>query len=172
MEAQTAVSLVSLIVGPALGYFSGRLIEKLKVRTAKEQAETQNAFSVGVTSHMAQVAFDKHVGFCEEYLKTVSRVLRDSAQQRDESALLAAGELVGVRQRWAIWLTDDLDEEFSRLEVALANSAAWTFASTGARESVAVHVKSLIDKLRKLLGTKELAGLRYQLTARSLAQGS
>jgi hypothetical protein len=30
--------------------------------------EAKNRFTVGATSHMAIVAFDKHVQFCEEYV--------------------------------------------------------------------------------------------------------
>jgi hypothetical protein len=44
-------------------YLGDRLLEGAKPQHAIDLAEAQNAFSMGATSHMAAVAFDKHIGF-------------------------------------------------------------------------------------------------------------
>jgi hypothetical protein len=56
-------------------YLGDRSLQRVTQQHSKEQAEAQNAFSMGATSHMATVAFDKHIGFCEEYVEQMSKAL-------------------------------------------------------------------------------------------------
>ncbi len=111
---------VSLIVGPAPGalssYLTNWLIERQKAKRARETQEKQDALQIGVASHMAQVAFDKHVSFCEEYISEVSKVLHVSTRQEERSDLLATG----IRQKWAIWLSSELDADLRGLERKLS----------------------------------------------------
>ena len=163
---------VSLIVGPAPGalssYLTNWLIERQKAKRARETQEKQDALQIGVASHMAQVAFDKHVSFCEEYISEVSKVLHVSTRQEERSDLLATVELTGIRQKWAIWLSSELDADLRGLEQALLSPGAWTFDPAGERLSIAGRVRSLVERLRRVLKTEELTRLRDDLMARSL----
>jgi hypothetical protein len=58
-----------------LNSLSNRSIERQKAQQSRELLEMQNAFAVGATSHMATVAFDKHIGFCEEYVEEMYKAL-------------------------------------------------------------------------------------------------
>jgi hypothetical protein len=71
------VWLIKALVGQSLS----RDIETFKAELQKVHAdqleEAKNRFTVGATSHMANVAFDKHVQFCEEYVEQVFKVMEN-----------------------------------------------------------------------------------------------
>ena len=88
--------VLATVIGGAVGgwatvfglskHLGVRLLEKLKAQHSIELAEfaqrqsvllaeMQNAFCMGATSHMAEVAFDKYVGFSEKYVEAMSEVL-------------------------------------------------------------------------------------------------
>jgi hypothetical protein len=48
-----------------------RFEAELKQTSDRQLEEFRNRFALGATSHMANVAFDKYVEFCEEYMKNV-----------------------------------------------------------------------------------------------------
>jgi hypothetical protein len=87
--------------------------------------QTQNAFAMGATSHMAEVAFDKHVEFCEEYFKAMLSVLADmSASGPHKSAAMSGAKLAEIRRRWAIWISPELDALLARYDFAIFNVGA------------------------------------------------
>jgi hypothetical protein len=68
-------------------------LEKVKADYSKKLAEIehklsillsdrQNSFWMGINSHMATVLFDKHVDFCEEYAKAMSKALSTFKMER------------------------------------------------------------------------------------------
>ncbi|HUU12828.1 MAG TPA: hypothetical protein VM182_03850, partial [Terriglobia bacterium] len=69
----------TLTAVPAIGSLFGALLQIFRDRVAYERSllllEAQNSFSIGTTSHMANVAFDKHVLFCEEYVTEMFKAL-------------------------------------------------------------------------------------------------
>ena len=82
-----SATVVIALWGLFAKYLSDRLLEQVRAQHSKNLAEfahqnsvllgeMQNAFSLGATSHMAAVAFDKHIEFCEEYVAAVSNVLQ------------------------------------------------------------------------------------------------
>ncbi len=82
-------------------FLSDRSIERQKARQSRELLETQNVFSVGATSHMATVAFDKHVGFCEEYLEEVYKALSTLIQHGATEEPLDTSRFSLIRQKWS-----------------------------------------------------------------------
>ena len=72
-------TLQHVVALPAFGAFFAALLKIFLDLLAHDRAllllEAQNAFSIGATSHMAIVAFDKHVTFCEEYLGEMYQTL-------------------------------------------------------------------------------------------------
>ncbi len=168
------VSLIgSAIVGPASvglsNFLSGRLIERQRAQQSSELLDAQNTFAVGATSHMAIVAFDKHVEFCEKYVEEVSNALQRLIQ--DEGALqpLDVGRLSEIRQKWALWLTDAIDSELEKFEyrVTQLGGEAPAVDADGNRVSNERSVKTAIAFLREVLRTEELTALRNELVIRS-----
>src|SRR5216683_7388179 len=64
---------------PAPGSLCAALLQVFRDTIAPERAlwiiEAQNSFSIGATSHVAEVAFDKSALFCEEYIAEMFRTL-------------------------------------------------------------------------------------------------
>lgn len=78
---------------------------------------TKNSFSVGATSHMAKIAFDKHVAFCEDYIAEVFRSLHELFRTGPhQDALIHAQSLYAVRRKHAVWLTRELELELEHFE--------------------------------------------------------
>jgi len=162
-QSMLASPTAGVITGAVSSYITAALIDRQRARRAKELQETQNAISMGVTSHMAQILFDKHVEFCEEYIEAVSGVIPSSTAQRSRLDLLAAERLIEVLQKWAIWLSKDLDTDLEQIELALTVPGAWTFDPSGTQLSTA----DLVERLRRVLKIEELTNFRDDLIATS-----
>ena len=75
---------------------------------------------LGATSHMAIVAFDKHVLFSEEYVTEVNNTLRTLFREGpSEEVLKHARELYNLRQKYFVWLTNNLDLKLDNLKLKL-----------------------------------------------------
>ncbi|MDA2924639.1 hypothetical protein MYX65_08295, partial [Acidobacteria bacterium AH-259-L09] len=187
---------------PAIGALFFALFQILRDQTAYEKSlalqEAQNAFSIGATSHMANVAFDRHVAFCEKYVEEMFRTLSTLfSEGPTEKALRHSDSLYRIQQKYAIWLTPDLEADLDRFESALrqigasAHVAQYFPGDKGHIERVkkmysvfaevvgleewegeAVTeeraVKTLIGKLRNVLGIEELTFLREAFVTQSL----
>src|SRR5690349_16736868 len=85
-----------------------------------ELEEAKNRFTMGATSHMANVAFDKHVQFCEEYTQGVNEALVTLFRQGvHREALAKAIDLSVIRRKWVLWATPSIDTQLEKFEIAL-----------------------------------------------------
>jgi hypothetical protein len=164
--ATVVVSLIgSGIAGPASAelwkYLGTKSIERQKAQESRE-------LFVGATSHMAAVAFDKHIGFCEEYVQEMSKALHKLIQ--DESAERSrrmAMRLSRIRQKWALWLTQEIENELDQFErkIEQIGGAAPVYDANGAPNEGSIE--TVIAYLREVLRTEELTALRNELVIRS-----
>lgn len=72
--------------------------------------DRKRIFDIGATSHMANMAFDKHVAFCEEYMQEVHSTI--DAFFRNGLLVEVLGHVkksVALRKKYAAWLTDDIN---------------------------------------------------------------
>jgi hypothetical protein len=119
------VWLMKALVGQSLARDIEVFKAELQSVHAHELEDTKNRFTVGATSHMANIAFDKHVQFCEEYIKEVFRVMeRLFGQGPHEDALQYAYDLTTVRKRWAVWLTPEIEAILEKFESAFRKIGA------------------------------------------------
>jgi len=155
-------------------FLSDRSIERQKAQQSRDLLETQNAFSVGATSHMATVAFDKHIGFCEEYVNEMSEALHALIQDGRAEEPLDARRFSRIRQKWALWLTHEMENELDQFErkITLMGGEAQVFEADGAPASNESSIKTLIAFLREVLRTEELTALRNELVIRSSKGGA
>jgi hypothetical protein len=173
---------VTAIGGPAvvLKILGDRLLERQKAHYSKEMAElahersvllaeTQNAFSMGTTSHMATVAFDKHIGFCEEYIEAMSNALNTLIQEGMKEKALGTSDFFRIRQKWALWLTPEMETKLDQFEqeITKIGGDAQVFDIAGAPLSNERSVRRVIADFREVLGTKGLTDLRKDLLVRS-----
>lgn len=70
-----AVFIAKEILSKGIQYSFDRELKRfeaeLKQTSDSQLEEFRNRFALGATSHMANVAFDNYVNFCEEYMKNV-----------------------------------------------------------------------------------------------------
>ncbi len=92
---------------------------------AVEMQVIQNSFGIGATSHMATVAFDKHVLFCEAYVAETFNTLVTLFQRGPtKDALSHAGKLYDIRQNSILWLTPAIEVKLDKFEAALREIGA------------------------------------------------
>lgn len=142
---------------------------------------------------MANVAFDKHVAFCEEYVSemyaTIQTLFREGPSK---DALAHASNLYQIQQKHATWLTPQIEKKLEPFESALRRigaSATLYNADPGHANasgrvdemydifsdvlSIAkdpdkpinpeVAVSTILSRLREVLGIEQLTALRHAL---------
>jgi hypothetical protein len=195
-------SLMALLVKILLDEASyQRDIFKLELSQQHEllKLSSLNKFSLAVSSHMANVAFDKHAAFSEKYAeKTHEALLLLFREGPTEKALEAAMKLYVLRQEFTVWLTKSIDEKLNSFEEtlrrignkALARKAGddayfqnligdmyKTFAEAMGfeewnNEKITEEraLIKIIQHLRSILGTEELTQLRQQVAEEAVAR--
>ena len=154
---------------PLVGALIGALYQLARDQAAHERqlliAEAGNRFVLGASSHMANVAFDKHVAFCEEYMKEAQDALTTLIRKGpSEEILKHASALYDIRRRCAVWLTAQLEKELEPFEAALREigaSAGYVEATRldpASSEARKQHIGSMFLTFAKVMAFKEWNG--------------
>ena len=162
--------LVELLAAiPSVGALVGVLVQILRDQAAHDRAllilDSQNRFVLGASSHMASVAFDKHVQFSEEYAqeayKALWTLLREGPTQR---VLDHAGILYGLQQKYSVWLTARLENDLEIFESALRRigaAAGYVYGSPGPDNR-----QKVLDEMYKtfadVLGAERMGADKWQ----------
>jgi hypothetical protein len=159
------VSVVGDLAGvPAIVALFGALFQLSRDNIAFERSarleEAKNRFTVGVTSHMANVAFDKHVLFCEEYVGDMQRALTTLFREGPTpEALQHANSLYAIRRKWAVWLTPELETDLERFEAAVRKIGAYErLARDYPGELRAGQLEEIYSLFAEVIGEKEWKG--------------
>ncbi len=200
--------LLQLLAGlPLVGSLFGLLVQILRDQAAHERAmliqDAQNQFVLGASSHMANIAFDKHVAFSEAYVEEAQKSLCTLLRlgPTDEEVLKHTRNLCNIRNQFIVWLTDDVEAGIEPFETALRSIGANagyvkaidgetkegeerqkaltsmynTFAKImafpewqGEKLTDELAIKTLVKKLRRVLGTEELTKMRGALVAKAV----
>lgn len=154
---------------PPVGSLSYALYQLARDRMAYERSlvlqELQNSLQIGATSHMAIVAFDRHVAFCEEYVKSMFQTLALLFQKGPcEEALAGASNLLAIRRQYFLWITPRLEAELEPFEAALRNigSAAWLVEKVPGSPAHAELVKQMYSKFAEVMGTKLMGSKQWE----------
>jgi len=90
-----------------------------------ELQSRQHDFSVGVASHMAKVAFDKQVAFCEAYMTKIQQGLPVLYGKGPcPEALGLAAQLGEVRFKYTTWIPNEVEAKLLPAEQALRRIGA------------------------------------------------
>ena len=86
-------------------------------RAIERQHKGQD-FALSITSHMAEVTFDKHVAFSEAYI----RAIRDGLSELfttgpSPNAIRVADALASVRAEFIAWLSPEIEARIEPLEL-------------------------------------------------------
>ncbi len=122
----------------------------------------QHRFNLGSASHMANIAFDKHVEFCEAYMCEVHELVHTLWREGDTAkALNHAGKLYSVRERYAVWCTDQINEDLGEFESAirkLGANAHFVESTTGHAhysEDRSLRINENSELMSRILGLKK-----------------
>lgn len=198
--------LLQLLAGlPLVGSLLGLLVQILRDQAAHERAmlmqDAQNQFVLGASSHMANIAFDKHVAFSEAYVEEAQKTLFTLLRLGPTDEVLKhTDNLYKIRNQFIVWLTDDVEAGIEPFETALRSIGANagyvkaidgetkegeerqkaltsmynTFAKImafpewqGEKLTDELAIKTLVKKLRRVLGTEELTKMRGALVAKA-----
>jgi hypothetical protein len=149
-----------------------------------EMQRKQQFFNLSVTSHMAQVAFDKHVQFCEAYIKEVRKII-DAYNMHGPivgSAVDHSHKLRTLRLEFEPWITAKITEKLVEFEQGLKKLSLYydnyneapdqerkRKVFTKAYEIFNIIIgdvddesspDKIIEHLRNILGIEELTALR------------
>jgi hypothetical protein len=189
---------------PAIGGLLFAFMQIARDRIAHDRSvflqETSHRFLIGATSHMAEVAFDKHVAFCEKYVAEAQDVLRTLFMEGPcEKAMIHANKLSDIRREWALWLGAELTTVLGKFEIALRkigldarlverypnlskrqecidemfSLCEQVFGEkewAGKQLTQDIAVTTIIGNLRQILGIEELTQLRGELIKRALRE--
>lgn len=182
VAATSAPSAIGDSVSSGVWSFSGGVLGALVAfgiaviqQRAQSKRERIKMAADSAGSHMANVAFDKYVLFCEEYAecaaKAFSTLLRYGPT---EKILQNASDLYQIRLKWSLWVTSDTDTILERFEEAfreIGAKAGYTEATR--RDPNATERQQALDemysKLAQVLGFKEWNG---QKVSDELAQST
>jgi hypothetical protein len=109
---------------PGVTALVAALFQLVRDQAAHERAldlqNRQQLFNLGVASHMANIAFDKHVEFAEKYISTMQRGLTDLFTTGPPGdSLIFAHKLEAVRLSFRAWITEDIGTKVMPFENAL-----------------------------------------------------
>lgn len=121
--------LRSLASIPMFGSLMAALFKVLHDEAAHERAmlvqAAQNAFKVGIESHMGKTAFDKYVVFSEAYVEEAQAALNTLLREGTSVKVLEhAGRLHALRGKHVLWLTSDVENKLDEFEKALRQIGA------------------------------------------------
>ena len=156
---------------------------------AVELQNKQQDFVLGTASHMANVAYDKHVLFCEEYINRVQETFQKLMQNGPtKEALGLGGDLLKIRIKHSPWLTAEIEKKLKPFETALIQIGSkehlLEYLPTGEQrtkvveevfrffelilgerktekeEEVSMARDVVVEEIREILGVKTLTALR------------
>lgn len=190
---------------PGIGALSVAVYQILRDRTNYERQKIlqkeQLSFNLSVTSHMANVAFDKHVEFCEKYIGKMNEGLNKLIVEGPTGyAFSLARELSEIRSGFRTWLTEDISSKILAYEKALMDIGANdrilehlpiserrnkivdkmydTYSKvTGIKdkeENIDENIapERIISHLQQILGIQELTKLRQKVIAEAIGVNS
>lgn len=173
------------------------LRDQMSHERQKELQRRQHFFNLGVTSHMASVAFDKHVEFCEKYISQMDEGLRQLfIEGPNVNALSFARKLSDIRFQFRPWLTEDIMDRILPYEKALIEIGSKarleehlpvgekrtrvidemfkTFSDVagirdeGSNIDEQITTEKIINHLQQVLGIQELTTLRRKVIAEAV----
>ncbi len=118
-----------------------------------ELQNKQQDFILGTASHMAEVAYDKHVLFCEDYIDRIQKGLGEMLKDGPSKNTLEIGrDLVLIRQKHSTWLTKEIEESLKPYEQALIKIGAKEHYLENAKLPVGEERNKVVEEIFHAFG--------------------
>jgi hypothetical protein len=117
----------------------------------------QNRFALAASSHMANVAFDRHVQFCEEYVAEVQQTLQTLFRNgATEELFRHTTKLSETQAKFVVWLTPQIEADLELFEFALRKlgATAGLLKSGATLEDRQQRISDLYRTLADVMGHK------------------
>ena len=113
-----------MITMPGIGALIGALFQISRDSAAFEKQKylqtDQQVFSLGASSYMSTVAFDKHVLFCETYMSEVHETIGVLfSEGPTEKTMGCAQKLFALKREYAAWIPKPVSLELEPFENAI-----------------------------------------------------
>lgn len=152
---QVFKGIISLPGGGALVYALYQIIrdEQQYAKNLLIQNKQQD-FILSTSSHIAEVAYDKHVLFCEEYIQRIQNGRKELFRDGVSLETINIGaELVQIRHKHSAWLTDDIENNLKPFEQVLIEIGAnENYLRRTASEDMNDERRRVIDKIYRSFG--------------------
>lgn len=151
--------LSTISASPAIGAMLYALFQLVRDHAAFERSlhlqDKQFQFSIGAASHMANVAFDKHVEFSEQYVAELYNTARTLFREGpSEAALNHSSDLHLLREKYAVWLTETIDKDLGDFEADLRKlgaNAHFLEATTGDERYLDQRTQSIDENFKEFM---------------------
>ena len=150
---------------PALVALIGVVLQIFRDHAQHEKAlviqRDQQHFVLGVTSHMADVAFDRHVEFCEKYISQMQEALSTLFREGPtRKCLELSARLADTRLSFRTWLTSDIQNKILPFEHALTKIAGMHIELDGlpVGDKRTQVVETMYNTFADVLGLSRLEG--------------
>jgi hypothetical protein len=153
---------------PAIAALVGALFTIFRDEAAFEKQQflqrQQETFSLGTTSHMANVAFDKHVEFCEKYMAEVHRAVATLFREGPTTrALEHVARFVEIQRQYTAWIPTDVASELEPFENAVNRIGALSYLVDALSGSDQPGRKNAIDEMFGIVSDVLPAGKKVSI---------
>jgi hypothetical protein len=117
--------LRNIATAPAVAALVAAIYQLLRDQASFERQDylqrQQQIFNLGTTSHMANVAFDKHAEFCEKYMKEVHETVGDLFRLGPKSQKVNdhLTSLIELKKQHAAWVPKEIALQLEPFEYAI-----------------------------------------------------
>jgi hypothetical protein len=161
--------LKNLSAVPIVGSLVAALWQLLRDQAAHERQlllqDSQNRFSLGATSHMAAVAFDKHVQFCEEYVAEVHKTLHTLFREGPTQQVFPhTAALYSIQQKYSVWLTQQIKTNLEQFEGALRKIGAndMYLRTAGGAEDRQQRIAEMYKTFADVMGKERMGAAEWK----------
>lgn len=145
----TTIMAAASFAGAALAAWMSLRIARQRLEHERRQEAVRRAFD-SAGSHMAVIAFDKYVQFCEEYTDLFRDALRELVQTGPhKNALSYSADLSRLRTRWALWVTADVNALLEKFEKVLRQMGSDAHMSAPELAASVPNRAELINRMYK-----------------------
>ena len=186
-----SIPIAGIMIGGIFNFLRDELIHERQLSLQKEQ----NYYTLSISSHMANVAFNKHVDFCEKYAAKIRKFLVDIFVEEPSIKIADySDQLKQIRIDYCLWVTPEIVDnllpfELNLLVLGIDSHNILTLKDTSASsaerlkiyadkrkilglekdEKLGVeNVETIISKLQKILGINELTKLRQKVLSEAM----
>jgi hypothetical protein len=166
------------LIGSAVGAGAAYLIAKHQQK-AQSDRERLKAAHDSASSHMANVAFDKYVEFCEAYKDAAGDGALILVQHGPTREILGAThKLTDIRVKYSLWIPTDIDARLTEFERGWLRIGAFSgylerTNGSGDQEARQQHSEMVYKEYAKAMGLDEWNGEKItdEFTLQSIVAG-